>query len=144
MTSSVTLPAAARALEVFEQIEDLIQKGSLKVSPSSLVADHAENWVVYTNGITVAIGLAKRENVALCPPHCNDVIRVVTVARGNFTAHLPGKKLELGPGDTLQIPANTIHTFVAKDAGAKLVSVYMPKETTMSRLFGKLFKHMTY
>ncbi len=62
-------------------------------------------------------------------PHAQDEVYVVIEGRAGFESG--GRRVEVGPGSTLFVPADEVHRFVEVTEDLTLVVVFAPAETEL-------------
>lgn len=71
------------------------------------------------------------------PPHRHDREEVVHVVSGSLTAVLDGKETAVAEGDTVMIPAGTLHRTFTRESERAMLLAMMPAGTIMIRPDGE-------
>jgi quercetin dioxygenase-like cupin family protein len=73
----------------------------------------------------------------MLPPHRHDHEEVFHVVSGSLTAVLDGKETAVAEGDTVMIPAGTLHRSFTRESERAVVLAMMPVGTIMIRPDGE-------
>jgi mannose-6-phosphate isomerase-like protein (cupin superfamily) len=89
-----------------------------------------ESWVEFLSVPDLTLGLYVLEAGAIDPqePHTEDEVYVILAGRSRFTAG--DETRDVGPGDTIYVPAGTSHRYHDIAETLKIIYTFAPQEGT--------------
>lgn len=84
----------------------------------------------------VEMWVARMDAGASTPPHVHDTEQVVHILGGRGWVTLDGREIPFQPGDTLILPANTVHQIVAETETGYVAA--MPAGGTLRLPYGEV------